>query len=427
MTGRRQFLMGTATLTGGFLLASQTTLARLAAAAESVGKMTPEEAARDESLWAELRKAFTPEPGHSWFNCLALNPASTQVHEAFVKYDNEVSRWPLAHAAKVFGTPQKDALRARLANLINASGEEIALLRNATEALVTVISGFDLAAGDEVVVSEQDYEPILNSWYQLERRHRIILRKVTAPTPVPHHDQLVEAYRQAITPRTRVVACSHIAAGTGQIFPVRRIADLAHAAGAQMLVDGALSFGCIPVDVQEMNCDYYATSLHKGTFAPTGSGFLYVRKERIASLWPLYGAPVDRSGDIRKFEYRGTAPVTALAAVNDALDVHGKIGVERFAARYRYLKRLWADRLAGESRFRLSARLEPEHSCGILSVSLDGTDTRALDEHLWSKRSLSSYPVEHGLWISPYPFTTPTELDALATTLLEVAKKGLPA
>ncbi|HXJ86130.1 MAG TPA: aminotransferase class V-fold PLP-dependent enzyme, partial [Candidatus Binatia bacterium] len=176
---------------------------------------------------------------------------------------------------------------------------------------------------------------------------------------------------------------------------------------------------------------FYATSLHKGVFAPTGTGFLYVKRERIRSVWPLYGAPDTEADDIRKFEHRGTAPVTAFAAVNDALDLHQTIGFENMAARYRYLKRLWADRLVSHSRCRFNVSLEPEHSCGIATVVIDGATPPNLYEYLYTKRQISTWPIRDsefaGLWVSPYPFTTPAELDALASALTEVADRGLPS
>src|SRR4029453_9492137 len=186
--------------------------------------------------------------------------------------------------------------------------------RNTTVALVNVIFGLDLSRGDEVIVTDQDYGTFLAAWAQLERRDGIVVRKISLPIPARTPSDLVEPFRRAFSPRTRVVMFSHIADPTGQIFPARAIADAAHETGAQVIADGALSFGCIPVDVKEMSCDYYGSSLHKGIFAPAGPGFFYVRRDRIPSLWPLFGAPGEQIDDIRKFENRGTAPVGAFAA-----------------------------------------------------------------------------------------------------------------
>ncbi len=411
-------------------LASSTDVVRSITVTLGSSQSPPDVAARDETLWTTFRKAFTPEPGHAWFNCHAFNPAPVSVHEAFLRNESTVNAWPLAHLREVFGAKKQETLRARLARMINASPDEVALLRNATEAIANVIFGLDLARGDEVVLTNQDYGTFLDAWVQRERREGIVVREITLPVPAPTLDAIVEPFRNAITSRTRVVMCSHISDPTGQIFPIRTIADVAHAAGAQMVVDGALSFGCIPVDVKAMDCDYYGTSLHKGVFAPTGTGFLYVRRDRIRSLWPLLGAPKAAEDDIRKLEYRGTAPVTALAAVHDALDLHDTLGTERMAARYRYLKERWAGRLATHPRCRLSARLEPEHSCGVETVAIQGVGLMQLQRYLYDHKGISTWPIGiptfPALWISPYPFTASAEVDALAEALFEVAERGLP-
>jgi len=433
MEDRRRFFSTGARVLGGLFLISQPELDMAMSAARDLAKSSPEVAARDESFWATLRKAFTPDPQHTWFNCFANNPAPSCVHAKFVENAGTVNSWPMAHLREVFGQEKQAALRARLARLVNASAEEIALLRNTTEALSNVIFGLDLAKGDEVVITDQDYGSFLDAWAQRERREGIVIRRVKTPVPAQTPEDLVAVVRRALTPRTRLVMFSHISAVTGQIFPARAIADVAHKAGAQVIVDGALSLGAIPVDVRAMDCDYFGASLHKGVFAPTGTGFLYVRRERIRSLWPLFGAPEADADDIRKLEHRGTSPVAALATVVDALDLHEAIGVERLAARYRYLKRAWADRMDAHRRCRLQVRLEPEHSCGIALMAIEGTDPVKAYKYLYEKRAISVWPTRPwheapvGLWVSPYPFTSLPELEALTAALTDIAEKGVPS
>ena len=431
MKNRREFLSTSGRVAGSIVLASGIKLARAMQAAQKLTASSPEAAARDEVFWSTYRSAFSPDPGHRWFNNLAFNPTPASAHESFLSKERGWNAWPLAHAGEVFGSKKKEALRARLASLVNASPDEIALTRNTTEGICNVIFGLDLAKGDEIVITTQDYGTFLNAWAQRERRDGIKVRSIALPVPAKRLGDLVEPFRQAITSRTKVVMFSHLSDPVGQIFPVRAVVDLAHKAGACVIADGALTFGCMPVDVKAMDCDFYATSLHKGVFAPTGTGFLYVKRERIRSVWPLYGAPDTEADDIRKFEHRGTAPVTAFAAVNDALDLHQTIGFENMAARYRHLKRLWADRLVSHSRCRFNVSLEPEHSCGIATVVIDGATPAKLYEYLYTKRQISTWPIRDsefaGLWVSPYPFTTPAELDALASALMEVADRGLPS
>jgi isopenicillin-N epimerase len=424
MRTRRQFL-GSAV--SGIALACCVKTVRSIDLARSRTESSPDEAAKDEAFWATVRSAFTIDAGRIWFNNLAFNPSPAPVHEAFLQTEREVNAWPLAHLRDAFGAKKREALKARLARLINALPEEIALTRNTTEALVNVIFGLELNRGDEVVITDQDYGTFLDAWAQRERREGIVVRKIATPIPARSSEELIETFRRGMTPRTRVVMFSHISSPTGQIFPARAIAEIAHAAGAQVIADAALSVGCMPVDVKEMNCDYLGTSLHKGIFAHTGTGLLYVKRERIRSLWPLFGAGRSQDDDIRKFENHGTSPVTAFATIDRALDFHEAIGTERIAARYRYLKRTWADRLVGHPRCRFNVRLDPEHSCGISTIAIDGTEPPKVYEYLLQTKRVSTWPIRAfpSLWVSPYPFTTPAELDALVLALSDVAEGGL--
>ncbi len=385
---------------------------------------TPEEVARDESYWAKVRECFTPEPGHIWLNCFSFNPAPLSVHDAFIRYEQSVNAWPQARRSTIFPPTKREALRARLARLINASPEEIALSRNTTEALATVIFGLPLSRGDEVVITTEDYGTFVDAWAQRVRRDGVVLRQIAIPVPPRNVHEIIEPFRQAITPRTKAVMFCHISDLTGLIFPVRELADLAHAAGAQVIVDGALSFGCVPVEIKALDCDYYATSLHKGIFAPTGTGFLYVRRPLIRELWPLLGAPESQDDDIRKFEQWGTAPVAPYRAINEALDFHQRIGTEYLAARYHYLKRSWADRLAELDRVRFLTPLDRAYSCGIAKIHLEGTDPIRLRQHLYEVKRISTWPCPlpefEGLWVSPYPFTTRHEVEQFADAIQEL-------
>jgi selenocysteine lyase/cysteine desulfurase len=428
MYDRRRFLAGGGSAISGLALLPRWKVAEILSAAPNVAGMSAKTIAGYEPYWAALRKGFTPDPQHIWFNCFANNPPPSSVQARFVENDDLANAWPMANLRKVFGSDKEEALRTRLASRVNASADEIALTRNTTEALSNVIFGLDLAPGDEVVVTDQDYGTFLDAWAQRERRDGIVVRRISTPKPAQTSDDLVRCFRDALSPRTRVVMFSHISAVTGQIFPARAIADFAHNAGSQVIVDGALSFGVIPVDVRKLDCDYFGTSLHKGIFAPTGTGFLYVRRERIHALWPLFGSPEAEADNIRKLEHRGTAPVSALATVTDALDFHEEIGTERLAARYRYLKQAWAERIASHPQCRFLVSLEPEHSCGITLLTIEGVDPVKARKYLYEKRAISVWPTRPwhqapiGLWVSPYPFTSQVELEALVAGLEEIVK-----
>jgi selenocysteine lyase/cysteine desulfurase len=426
MDNRRTFLKQTLA-TAALAALSQ----RLLAEQPRLAGRPPEEVAADETFWAQVREAYTPEPGTVWFNNLAFNPVPRTVHEAFLANERAFNAWPLARRARVFPAEARTALRERLARMLKASPDEVALTRNTTEGLVTVIFGLDLKPGDEVVITTHDYGTFLTAWHQRERRDGITVKRIAVPTPPASADEVVAAFAQAIGDKTRVVMLCHIVDPSGLMMPVRRVADLAHGRGAQVIVDGALSFGCLPVDVKALGCDYFATSLHKGVGAPWGTGLLYVKKERIPALWPLFGAPADRGADIRKLELIGTAPVTQWATMNAALDVHDAIGIDRIAARYRHLFNHWTEQVAGVPRLKLYTPRSTDLSLGIGTVGVEGVAPRPLYSYLKDKRGISTWPIDYdgfqGVWVSPYLYSTPAELDRLVAVLKAVAAQGLPA
>jgi isopenicillin-N epimerase len=429
-TERRRFLQTMGKAAGALVALGPGALGRVRAAAREVAGKTPDEVARDEDFWLAVRRSFGLDTKHVSFNAGAWNPSPRAVHEALTRNLEFGNAAPLDHMPAVLG-PYKEALRDRLARHAGCSADEIAFTRNTTEALNTAILGIDLKPGDEVVTTDQDYGPMLDAWHQRARREGIVIKELSIPSPPPRVEDLADAIERAITTRTRVIMACHIVDPTGQIFPVRRISEIARRRDIRVIVDGALSFGCIPVDLHAMGCDYFGTSLHKGMYAPLGTGFLYARKDRIESLWPLYGAAHPRGADIRKFEAIGTHPVAQIAAIGPALDFHEEIGPERKRARLHYLKRRLLDRIAGVPKIRLHTSPEPDQSCGIANVAIEGIDPKALRTYLYKVHRLNVWWIEHkdcrGIWVSPHLFTRIEEVDALGEVLEKVARGGLPS
>jgi selenocysteine lyase/cysteine desulfurase len=426
---RREFLRA-AGAAGAIPIFTPKMIRAVEAAAQRLSVVTAEEAAKDVNFWFQVRQAFTIDSQYLALNAGANNSAPRATLEALLSYIEFANLAPLTNQQTTL-RPQREAVRARLAALANCSQEEIALTRNTTEALNIVIAGLPLKAGDEVVATDQDYYSMLNALRQRAERDGITLKTISIPTPPKRLDELAEAIERAITAKTRAILISHIIDPTGQIFPVRRIAEIAHARGAQLIVDGALSFGTIEVDLQAMDCDYYGTSLHKGLHAPLGTGFLYVKRERIAPLWPLFGAAEPRSEDIRKFEAIGTHPMYQIAAVNQALDFHEAIGVARIRARLHYLKRYWADQLAQLANVRFRTGLEADQSCAIANVEIGGIDPSRLYQHLLDRHRIRAWPIRRtdlqGLWVAPFIYTQPRELDRFVSVMTKIARQGLPA
>jgi selenocysteine lyase/cysteine desulfurase len=233
----------------------------------------------------------------------------------------------------------------------------------------------------------------------------------------------------AITPATRVLHFCHITNLTGQIFPVRRICDEARRRGIRTIVDGAHAFAHFPYTAANLGCDYYGTSLHKWLLAPIGTGFLYVARAHIPTLWPLTPAPAAKTDDIRKFEEIGTHPAANHNAIAEALTFHEGIGAERKAARLRYLRNRWATRLAQNPRIRIHTNLDPAHSCAIGTVQITTVPTPGVVTRLWEKWRIIATPIVHaeyeGVRVTPNVYTTLEEVDTFAAAMEEIAASDL--
>jgi selenocysteine lyase/cysteine desulfurase len=255
--------------------------------------------------------------------------------------------------------PHIEGVRRGLAADFGCDPEEMAITRNASEALEIAQLGMDLRRGDEVLTTDQDYPRMLTTWEQRVRREGITIKKISFPTPPPSMQDLVDRFAAAITPRTRVIHFCHITNLTGQIFPVQQICQLARSRGLEAIVDGAHAFAHFPFTHADLDCDYYGTSLHKWLLAPIGTGFLYVRREKIERLWPMMPAPESMQANIRKFEEIGTHPAANHNAIAEALAFHQGIGAERKAARLRYLRNRWMNALKGQPGHQAQHELRP--------------------------------------------------------------------
>jgi len=325
--------------------------------------------------------------------------------------------------------PNIESVRRRLAAEFGCSPDEMAITRNASEALEIVQLGLTLKAGDEVLTTNQDYPRMLTTWKQRERRDGIVLKQIKFPVPPPSLDDLYARIEQGITPRTRVIHICHITNLSGQIFPVKKICRMARQRGIEVIVDGAHAFAQFPFKHDDLDCDYYGTSLHKWVLAPVGTGFLYVRKEKIAKVWPMMAAPESMASDIRKFEEIGTHPASQRCAITEALTFHESIGAERKAERLRYLRKRWSQRVRDLPGVKLLTSDDPEMSCGIGLVSVAGFDAGKLSSHLFSQYRIMTTPIVvpgefSGLRITPNVYTTLEEVDTFAETLEKIIRKG---
>lgn len=399
---------------------------RARAAGSPTSGRAAEEVARDEDFWREIQSAFTVDRSIVNLNNGGVSPSPKIVQDAMRRY-LEYSNLAPAYTMWRVLEPEVESVRTRLAASFGCDAEELAITRNASEALEICQLGLDLKPGDEVLTTDQDYPRMLTTWNQRARRDGIVLKTISFPTPPDSLDDLYRRFESAITPRTRVIHFCHITNLTGQIFPVKRICRMARSRGIEAIVDGAHAYAQFPFTHADLDCDYYGTSLHKWLLAPHGTGFLYVRRSKIAKLWPLMAAPENMTDNIRKFEEIGTHPAANHNAIAEALAFHEAIGAERKAARLRYLRGLWSGRLSKYPAVSIRTSPHPEQSCGIALLSVEGRDPVVLADKLWEKHILTVAIVHkdfRGLRITPNIYTTLRDIDIFCAEMERLIRQA---
>lgn len=391
---------------------------------------TPEEIARDEEFWLEVQQAFTVDRSLVNLNNGGVSPAPSIVQDAMKRHLDFSNQAPVYTMWQIL-EPQREGVRQRLAMEFGCDTEEIAIVRNASEGLQICQLGIDFEPGDEVLTTTQDYGRMITTFKQRERRDGIVLKQFQIPIPAEDDDEIVRLFEANITPRTKAILMCHIINITGQILPVKGVVQMARKRGIPVIVDGAHAFAHFDFKHEDLDCDYYATSLHKWLLAPHGSGMLYVRKDKIKGLWPMMAAPESMDDNIRKFEEIGTHPAANFIAIAEALTFHQGIGPKRKEERLRYLRDYWATRLLEHDRIRLHTSLDPKWSCCIGNVEIEGVDTGAIGRFLWDKHRIIVTPIKHaefeGMRVTANVYTTLEELDRFVDAMLKIADDGLPA
>jgi isopenicillin-N epimerase len=404
-------------------------LARVARASASASGRAPEEVAQDEDFWRQIQDAFTLDRTLINLNNGGVCPSPRVVHEAMKRYLDISNQLPAYYMWQVL-EPNLEAVRRQLAAEFGCDAEELAITRNASEALQIAQLGIDLQPGDEVVTTNQDYPRMLDTWQQRARRNKIVLKQVSFPVPPPTQADLARILEHATSSRTKVLHLCHITNLTGQIFPVRDVCRMARARGITTIVDGAHAFAHFPFTLADLECDYYGTSLHKWLLAPVGTGFLYVRRERIKEHWALTPANESKDADIRKFEEIGTHPAAMHNAIAEALEFHHGLGGARKAARLRYLRERWARKFDGRPRAKVLTSFDPTQACAIGLLSIEGCDPATLAAHLFKRRGIIATPIKHaefeGLRVTPNVYTTLREIDVFVEAIEEVLARGIP-
>src|SRR5438876_2698386 len=400
------------------------------AATTSIAHLTPEQAAIDEGYWAVNHNSFTVTRGIINLNIGGASPSPRIVTEALVLYTWEQED-ATAYTMWQILEPQSETIRTGLADLFGCDREEIAITRNASESLETLLLGMDFKPGDEVLTTTQDYGRMLTTIRQREQREGIKLNLIKIPIPPKNIEEITAAFERAITPRTRLIQIAHQINLTGQITPVKAVCQMARRHGVETIVDGAHSFAQFYFKQPDLDCDYFATSLHKWLYSPKGTGLLFIKRDKIAKVWPLFAAEEKQKGDIRKFEEIGTHSAAPKLAIGESLLFHNGIGGKRKEARLRFLSRYWMDKLKTIPKVRFNPSFDPNQMCAIANVQVEGLDQGKIGSYLFSKHHIFTTPIVHeefqGLRITPNLYTTLSELDRFCEVLETIARKGLPA
>jgi selenocysteine lyase/cysteine desulfurase len=390
----------------------------------SVSKVSSSDLAKDEEFWAEIRKGYRLKPGFINLENGYYNILPEQVLEKYIEHVREIN-YEGSYYMRTVQVENKKAMAAKLAALAGCPADEVIITRNATESLDLIISGFDWKPGDEAVMAEQDYPTMLTMFRQVALRFGMVNKIVSVPNHPASDDEIVDLYAKAITEKTRLLMVCQIINITGQILPVRKICDMAHKRGVKVMVDGAHALAHFRFTIAELDCDYYGSSLHKWLSVPLGSGLLWIRKDLIGTIWPLFASGDQHEiNDIARLNHTGTHPVHTDLTIADAIDFYNMVGAERKEARLRYLKDYWINQVKDLSHIVINTPFEPSRSCGIGNVGIKGMKPDEMGKKLFENYHIYTAPIDfagvYGCRVTPNIYTASGELDVLVRALHEM-------
>src|SRR5688500_16418548 len=427
MTSRRSFVkksLGIAAPLSLSTYASNALSEDVADALFQLNNVSPLDDANDEELWARLAQAYTVSASILNLNNGAVSPQPKVVQDAVDRYYHLSNEAPTYYMWQILDKG-REPVRRKLAELAGTSADEIAINRNTTEGLATVTWGLTLAKGDEIVMTKQDYPNMIQAWKQKELREGIKIRWLRFELPIENEDTIVRSFIDATNAKTKIWHITHMINWTGQIMPVKKLCEEARKRNIISVVDGAHTFAHMDFKIPDFNPDYYGTSLHKWLSAPFGTGMLYVKKENIAGLWPLFPNDKPQAADIRKFELLGTRSFATEQAIGQAIEFHLAIGSKRKEERLRYLKNYWCEKVRQNPRVKLNISLKPEYSCALGNFAIDGLDPETLALKLMIDYQIHTVAIKweniSGVRVTPHVYTSTRDLDRFIEAVLKIA------
>ncbi len=390
----------------------------------SIENRSVNDVAQDEDFWAGIRQGYKLKPDYINLENGYYSFLPQETLEHFIEHVREVN-YQGSYYMRTVQFDNKKMMVEKLAKLAGCSPDELIITRNTTESLDMIIGGLHWMEGDEAVMAEQDYGAMLDMFKQVANRYGVVNKVVSIPNHPTSDDEIVKLYSDAITPNTKLLMVCHLINITGQILPIRKICDMAHQKGVQVMVDGAHAFAHIQYSISDLNCDYYASSLHKWLSVPLGAGMLYVRKGNVNKIWPLLADSPRDENDIARLNHTGTHPVHTDLAISNAIDYYMKLGPERKEARLRYLQQYWTSKVRSIPNVMVNTPEALTRSCGIANVGIIGVKPGDLADTLLKKYKIYTVAIDgvgvHGCRITPNLYTTPAELDQLVKALRELS------
>ena len=379
----------------------------------------------DNEFWELVRSQYKLNPNFINLESGYYNIIPTPTLESQIKHIKRVNLEGSFYMRKN-RFKDKDTITAQLAAEVGCKAENLVITRNTTESLDLVISGFPWEAEDEAIYAVQDYGAMQVMFEQIEKRHQVKLRKVSVPNHPKSDDEIVSLYENQITSKTKLMMVSHMINITGQILPIKKICNMAHKHGVEVLVDGAHCIGHFDFKISDLNCDYYGSSLHKWLATPLGAGLLYVKSGRISKIWPLLADHEKDPNKIRRLSHTGTHPVHTDLAISDAIAYLKWIGPKRKEVRLSYLKSYWQKALKDEPNILINTPFEAQRSCGIGNVGLKNMKPSELEKRLYDEHKIFTVAIDYanvkGCRITPNVFTTIQELDIFIEAMKSLAK-----
>ena len=376
--------------------------------------------AKDEDFWTGIRNQYLLKPDYINLENGYYNFLPQPILNKFIEHIKEVN-YQGSYYMRTVQFENKKNIAARLAGIAGCLPEELVITRNTTESLDLVIGGFDWKAGDEAIMAVQDYGAMLDMFDQIQNRYGVVNIKLSVPNHPKNDEEIVNLYASAITPKTKVIFVSHMINITGQVLPIRKICDMAHAKGVQVIVDGAHAFAHVKFRIDELDCDYYAAALHKWLSTPLGAGLLYVKKNNVKNLWPLLADGEKDINKINRLNHIGTHPVHTDLTINDCMDYYEMIGAERKQARMYFLQNYWTSKVRNLPKIIINTPADASRSCGIANVGIEGILPADLAKRLMTEHKVFTVAIDYanvrGCRITPNLYTTTQELDSFVLAL----------